>query len=108
LAAAGLVALEQTPPRLSEDHANARRLAGGVAQLRGVRIDPETVQTNIVIFDVADAALAPDEICARLRSDHGVLASAFGTAIRMITHYDVSSADIEQALDALQQVIEAK
>src|SRR5918997_135596 len=53
LAAAGLVALEETPPRLLEDHANAGRLALGLAELDGVRIDPETVQTNIVIFDVA-------------------------------------------------------
>lgn len=106
LAAAGLVALEETPPRLAEDHANARRLAEGVAELRGVRIDPETVQTNIVIFDVAGTGIAPDEICARLRSGHGVIASGFGTAIRMVTHYDVSSADIERALVALRQVIE--
>ncbi|HYH84696.1 MAG TPA: GntG family PLP-dependent aldolase [Pyrinomonadaceae bacterium] len=108
LAAAGLVALEETPPRLADDHANARRLAEGVAQLPGVRIDPEKVQTNIVIFDVADTGLASDEICARLRSDHGVLASGFGTAIRMVTHYDVSGADIERALDALQQVIKER
>jgi threonine aldolase len=104
LAAAGLVALEETPPHLAQDHANARRLAEGVAELPGVRIDPESVQTNIVIFDVADTGLAPDEICARLRTGHGVLASAFGTGIRMVTHYDVSSDDIERALSALRAV----
>src|SRR5215212_5065592 len=65
LAAAGLVALEETPRRLSEDHANARRLAEGVAELPGVRIDPEGVRTNIVIFDVSGAALTADRICAR-------------------------------------------
>jgi threonine aldolase len=104
LAAAGLVALEETPPRLEEDHANARRLAEGVAELPGVRIDPERVQTNIVIFDVAETGLAADDICARLRSEHGVLASGFGTAIRAVTHYDVSRADIERALEALRGV----
>lgn len=104
LAAAGLVALEETPPRLPEDHANARRLAEGVAELPGVRIDLERVETNIVIFDVADTGLAADEICARLRGDHGVLASGFGTGVRMVTHYDVSCDDIERALGALRAV----
>ncbi len=105
LAAAGVVALEETPPRLAEDHANARRLAEGAAELPGVSVDPETVQTNIVIFDVTGTGLAPDEICARLRTRHGVLASGFGPSIRMVTHYDVSRADIESALDALRKVI---
>src|SRR5256714_940690 len=105
LAAAGLVALEETPPRLAEDHANARRLAEGLAELPGVLIDPEKVQTNIVIFDVSNAELASDEICARLRDAHGVLASGFGDSIRMVTHYDVSREDIERALGALRQVI---
>jgi threonine aldolase len=105
LAAAGLVALEETPPRLAEDHANARRLAEGVAELPGVRIDPERVETNIVIFDVTDARLAADEICARVRDSHGVLCSCFGNSIRMVTHYDVSRADIDIALEALRQVV---
>ncbi len=105
LAAAGLVALEETPPRLGEDHANARRLAEGVAELPGVKIDPERVQTNIVIFDVSGTSRAPDEICARVRASHGVLCSAFGDSIRMVTHYDVSREDVDVALKALRQVL---
>jgi threonine aldolase len=105
LAAAGLVALEETPPRLAEDHANARRLAAGLAELPGVNIDPERVQTNIVIFDVTDTGLAAEEICARVRESKGVLCSGFGNSIRMVTHYDVSHDDIEVALEALRQVI---
>ena len=101
LAAAGLVALEETPPRLAEDHANARRLAEGVAALPGVSIDPERVRTNIVIFDVSATGLAADRICARVRETHGVLCSGFGSSIRMVTHYDVSRADVEAALGAL-------
>src|SRR5215218_5328507 len=72
LAAAGLVALEETPPRLAEDHANARRLAEGVAELPGVKIDPERVRTNIVIFDVAGTGRAAADICARVRDTRGV------------------------------------
>ncbi len=104
LAAAGLVALTESPAGLHEDHANARRLAEGISELHGLSIDPTTVQTNIVIFDTSRTNLAADEICARLRSEHNVLASGFGTAIRMVTHYDVSRADIEHALVALQNV----
>jgi len=104
LAAAGLVALEETPPRLPEDHANARRLAEGVAELPGVVADPEAVRTNIVIFDVSATGVAADEICARLK-ERGVLASGFGASIRMVTHYDVSRADVERALAALREVI---
>lgn len=105
LAAAGLVALEETPQRLHEDHANAKRLAKGLAELPGVRIDPEKVVTNIVIFDVAETGIAANEICAQLQEDRGVLASGFGTSIRMVTHYDVTRADIETALNALRDVV---
>jgi threonine aldolase len=104
LAAAGLVALEETPQKLHEDHANARRLAEGLAELPGVKIDPERVVTNIVIFDVSDTGLAADAICARLQ-ERGVLASGFGASIRMVTHYDVSREGIEMALAALREVI---
>ncbi|HYE15214.1 MAG TPA: GntG family PLP-dependent aldolase [Pyrinomonadaceae bacterium] len=105
LAAAGLVALEETPPRLAEDHANARRLAEGLAELPGVRIDPERVQTNIVLFDVSETGIGADEICARLRAEHGVLATGFGPSVRMVTHYDVSRRDIERALEGMREVV---
>jgi threonine aldolase len=104
LAAAGLVALQETPKRLHEDHANARRLAEGLTELPGIKIDPEKVVTNIVIFDVGETGQAADAICAQLR-EGGVLASGFGTSIRMVTHYDVSSADIETALRELRSVL---
>jgi threonine aldolase len=104
LAAAGLVALEDTPQRLHEDHEHAQLLARGVAELPGVSIDPERVRTNIVIFDVAATNRAADEICARL-AERGVLASGFGTAIRMVTHYDIARADVETALKELQLIL---
>lgn len=103
LAAAGLIALEETPKRLHEDHANAQRLARGLAEMPGVLIDPEKVVTNIVIFDVSQTGITADEICARLQA-RNVLASGFGSSIRMVTHYDVSSADIETALRELKKV----
>ena len=105
LAAAGLVALEETPPRLAEDHANARLLAEGLAGISGINIDPARVVTNIVIFDITGTGLAAQEICERLGREHDVLASGFGASIRMVTHYDVSRAGIETALKAVREVV---
>jgi threonine aldolase len=104
IAAAGLVALEESPKLLHLDHANARRLAEGVAGLPGVKIDPERVVTNIVIFDIEGTGRTADDICARLHT-RGVLASGFGSSIRMVTHYDVSTADIDAAVKALRDVL---
>lgn len=106
LAAAGLVALEESPKGLADDHANARKLAEGLAELPGVKIDPEKVVTNIVIFDVAGTGQTADAICAQLR-DHEVLASGFGSSIRMVPHFDVSRADIEKALTALRAILKS-
>jgi threonine aldolase len=107
LAAAGLIALDESPKGLPEDHANARVLAEGLAELPGIKIDPERVVTNIVIFEVSDTGLTADGICAQLR-ERGVLASGFGSSIRMVTHYDVSRADIETALRELRSVLGAR
>jgi threonine aldolase len=107
LAAAGLIALEESPKLLHEDHANARRLAEGLAELDGIRIDPERIVTNIVLFDVSETGIAADEICVRLK-ERNVLASGFGSSIRMVTHYDVSSADIEKTLREMQKAVGSK
>jgi threonine aldolase len=106
IAAAGLVALEESPKRLHEDNENARRLATGIAELHGVKIDPERVVTNIVIFDVAETGQTSQAICEQLKT-RGVLASGFSNSIRMVTHYDVSREDVETALGALRAVIES-
>jgi threonine aldolase len=104
LAAAGIVALEESPPKLARDHKNAKRLASAVAELPGVSIDLDTVQTNIVMFDVANAKSTPQEICDELeRAD--ILALGFGTQIRMVTHYDVSAEDIETAIAQLKTIL---
>jgi threonine aldolase len=104
LAAAGLIALEESPKGLPDDHANAKLLAEGLAALPGIGIDPERIVTNIVIFDVTETGMTADEICAQLR-ERGVLASGFGSSIRAVTHYDVSRADIETALRELRKVL---
>ena len=106
LAAAGLIALEESPKGLPRDHENARFLAESLAALPGVRLDASKVKTNIVMFDV-DAGKTAAGVCNELRG-HGVLASAFGPqTIRMVTHYDVDRAGIERAIAATRAVLRA-
>ena len=105
VAAAGLIAIEESPKRLVEDHENARALACGITNLSGISLDLSTVTTNIVIFDVHSTGRSPDQICDGLRSN-GVLASGFGTSIRMVTHRDISHGDVETAVGALAKVVE--
>ena len=106
LAAAGLIALEQRPARLHEDHANARLLAEALAHIEGVAIDVDLVETNIVIFRLTGGRSAA-ELVARLKA-RGVLASAFGPdAIRLVTHLDVDRAACVTAAEALAEEIEA-
>ena len=96
LAAAGLIALEDSPAKLPEDHASARILADAVAQSSAAAIDMESVQTNIVIFTLKAEAAAPAFV-AKLKAQ-GILASAIGPrAVRFVTHYDVSRAECERA-----------
>ena len=104
LAAAGLIALEESPQRLHVDHENARRLAAGVADLRGVAIDAERVQTNIVIFDVSQTGKTSAEIVEKLKENE-IYAIPFGNAIRMVTHCDVSREDIERTLAVLEMIL---
>lgn len=104
LAAAGLIALEEGPKRLYEDHENARRLADGVAAMDGIAIDPEKCVTNIVIFDIAGTGRVSGEIAEALAS-RGILAIGFGSLIRMVTHLDVSREQIGQTISSLAQVL---
>ena len=99
LAAAGLIALEEMPRRLGEDHANARMMAEAVAGCAGVEIDLESVQTNIVLFKLRDGGAAA--LVAGLKAG-GVLCSAIGPdAVRLVTHYDVDRAACEEGADLL-------
>jgi threonine aldolase len=101
VAAAGLYALDHHVDRLGEDHANARRLAEGLAENDGVSIDPGTVETNIVLFDVDDAAAVSDRL-----AKEGVEMSRFGpTRMRAVTHLDVDAAGIDRALVAVRAAL---
>ncbi len=107
LAAAGLIALEEMPHRLGEDHANARFLAAELAKIPGVRLDPERVQTNIVIFDITGTGLATGEINRRLKARGVLMSSANARLMRAVTHYDVNRGDCATAASALAEVLSA-
>jgi threonine aldolase len=96
VAAGCLYALDHHVERLADDHANARLLAEGLASLPGVEIDPERVQTNIVIFSVADA-----RGLVRRLADRVELQAFDAHRVRAVTHLDVGRADIDRALAAL-------
>jgi threonine aldolase len=99
LAAAGLIALEEMPKRLAEDHAHARFLAEQLHGLPQIELDMATVQTNIVIFAVKPEGGAA-ALVARLK-DRGVLCSVVGrNSVRFVTHHDVDRAACEQAARA--------
>jgi threonine aldolase len=104
MAAAGLVALEEGPRRLHEDHINARRLADGIVEATPEVLDPWAVETNMVFVDTRALGRDPLEVQARLR-DRGVLATVVGGKIRMLTHRDVTAAEIEETISVWRQAV---
>jgi threonine aldolase len=95
IAAAGIYALEHMVDRLAEDHENARALARGLAELPMIDLDPEAIETNIVIFHVA----GDWQDFVRALKANGVLASVYGERkMRMVTHYGIDRADIDEVL----------
>ncbi|MFW5973099.1 MAG: threonine aldolase family protein [Bacteroidota bacterium] len=100
LAAAGLYALENNLPRLASDHVRARRLAEAITELPGFSVDLDSVQTNIVLFDVEGPA---EKYLKELESD-SVLMVAFGPrTIRAITHLDISDEDIDTVIGLMRR-----
>lgn len=103
LAAACLVALEDSPKKLAADHANARFLAEGLARIPGIQ--PRPVATNIVIFDVTGAGVAPAALSVQLKR-RGILMNAINDRqVRAVTHYDVTREDCAQALSAVAEAV---
>jgi threonine aldolase len=97
IAAAGLVALDTGVEQLAQDHANARRLAEGLAELAAGSVDPSNVETNILYVDAGAFGFDPWVLRDRL-TDAGVLTNVLGGLIRLVTHRDVTAADIDETL----------
>jgi threonine aldolase len=101
IAAAGLYALDNNVERLAEDHENARALADGLATIPGVEIDPATVETNIVIFGVPDAA----GLIQALSGEVELSGPVNGNQVRAVTHMDVGRSEIDQALSRIAEAV---
>ena len=106
IAAAGLVALDEVLPRLANDNRRAHNLAVGLARIPVIVLDPETVDTNIVFFSLADTApMDAAELAARLTVD-GVLCHPLGRdSIRMVTHYHIGDDDIARAVEVTAKTL---
>jgi threonine aldolase len=105
LAAACVYALENNIDRLADDHRRARRIGETLAQLPGIELDLATVQTNIVIVDIAGTGKSTEEILAALEQN-GVRAIAMGpTRIRFTTHLNISDADVDTTIEILKSTL---
>jgi threonine aldolase len=105
IAAAGIYALRHHVDRLADDHANAKRLAQGLAEMGGLGVAPEQVETNIVMLDISKTGQTVPEILDRLLAE-GVRLSPAGTgSLRAVTHLDISRQDVDEALRILRQVL---
>jgi threonine aldolase len=108
LAAAGLIALEESPKNLHRDHENAKFLAEGLAKIKGISLDAGKVATNIVIFDVRATGRTAAEICSELGKRTILSGPTDKYSIRMVTHCDVDRAGIENALLAVGEILSAR
>jgi len=106
MAAAGLIALEEGPKRLHEDHARAQRLAVGVAEALPGSIDPSDVETNMVFVDTQPLGVPPLEVVGRL-GEQGIGATFVAGKVRMVTHVDISDEGVETAIAAWRTVAAA-
>jgi threonine aldolase len=107
LAAAALVALEEGPKRLHVDHENAQLLAQGLAQIPGIGVQPDKVQTNIVLYDVGATGHGSTQFLKRLAERQVLGGPVDARRVRMVTHLDVDRNDIEQALRIIGEVVGA-
>src|SRR5690606_24500062 len=104
LAAAALYALEHNVERLEQDHALARRLAEGIAEIPGLQLAYSHVDTNMVFFSVAPEQGTPETFSARL-AQHGVRINPDGRGyLRAVTHLNVTATEIDMALQILRSV----
>ncbi len=104
LAAAGIVSLTEMIDRLPEDHANARKLAGGLANIDSIAIDPERIRSNIVYFELARDDISPRQLVAELNQAGIRVLPIDQKKLRAVTHYHISSDDIAYALGAIDRV----
>jgi threonine aldolase len=105
IAAAGVYALRHNVDRMADDHANARLLAEGLAEIPGIQCSPDDIETNIVHFDVSETGRTGGEINDAI-TERGVrMGGGSGGRMRAVTHLDISRADIERAVEAMREAV---
>jgi len=106
IAAAGVYALKHNIRRLAQDHERARRLAVELARIPGIQLDPASVETNIVVFDIGGSGLTGDAFNDRTTRSHGVRFSVLGpTTVRAVTHLDIPADAIDLAVAAARAAV---
>jgi threonine aldolase len=105
LAAAGIYAIDRHFERLAEDHENAKRLALGLKEIKGISIDQEPVETNIIIFNVSGTGKTPAQVRDAMKREKVLMNAVSPSQIRLLTHLDVTREDIETALKAFRKVL---
>jgi len=106
LAAAGIIALEQMMERLKEDHKSARILGEGLANISGIKVDLETIQTNMVYFDLQESGMDTYQFLPKL-AKYNILGSPRPpTKVRLVTHYGISEEDIYATIKAIKEIVE--
>jgi len=104
LAAPGIVALTEMVDRLKEDHERAKKLAVAIAALPGISLNPEHVQTNIIIFGLEHSKISSPEFLAKMK-ERGILALATTGGIRFVVHKDIGDEDIDKAISAFHDIL---
>ena len=105
IAAAGIVALTEMVDRLAEDHENAKLLAQRLSYLPKIKVNPEKVQTNMVMVDVSGLGISAEEFAQRARG-RGVKVSCYGpTTVRLVTHKDVTRDQVLKAADIIAKIV---
>ena len=105
LAAAGIVALEKMVDRLKEDHKNARILGEGLADISGIKVDLETIQTNMACFDLIKSGMDTYQFLPKL-AEYNILGSPRPPAkVRLVTHYGISENDIYATIKAIKEIV---
>jgi len=105
LAAAGIIALEQMMERLKEDHKNARILGEGLANISGIKVDLETVQTNMVYFDLQESGMDTYQFLPKLAKYNILGLPRPPTKVRLVTHYGISEEDIYATIKAIKEIV---
>ena len=104
LAAPGILALTEMVDRLKEDHERAKKLAVAIAELPGISLNPEHIQTNIIIFGLEHSRISIPEFLAKMK-ERGVLALATTGGIRFVVHKDIGDEDIDRAISAFHKIL---